>query len=134
MDDRFSLIPVTRKNHTRQHPDVRASRNKHGDLLLVFSPDFLADPDHGLRPGGKVLCGYDPESATLCLSPAPEGAAHARTLGRRQGFAGAAQLVLPAAHVPDGIPNHRHLSISLTWGQNDGGILLTFLSDDGAED
>lgn len=132
MDDRFALIPVTRKNHTRQRPDVRASRNKHGDLLLVFSPDFLADPDHGLRPGGKVLCGYDPKSATLCLSPAPEGTAHARTLGKRQGFAGAAQLVLPAAHVPDGIPNHRHLSISLTCGQEDGGIIIAFLDD--AED
>lgn len=131
MDDRFSLIPVTRKNHTRQHPDVRASRNKHGDLLLVFSPDCLACPEHDLRPGGKVLCGYDPESAALCLCPAPEGAAHARTLGKRQGFAGAAQLVLPAAHVPAGIPNRRHLSISLTCGR-DGGIIIAFLDD--AED
>lgn len=132
MDDRFALIPVTRKSHARQHPDVRASRNNHGDLLLVFSPDCLACPDHDLRPGGKVLCGYDPESAALCLCPAPEGAAHARTLGRRQGFAGAAQLVLPAAHVPDGIPNRRHLSISLTCGRDDGGIIIAFLDD--AED
>lgn len=116
MDDRFTLIPVTCKNHARQHPDVRVSRNKHDDLLLVFSPGFLADPDHGLRPGGKVLCGYDPESAALCLCPAPEGAA---------------QLVLPAAHVPAGIPNRRHLSISLTCGR-DGGIIIAFLDD--AED
>lgn len=132
MDSRFALIPVTRKSHARQHPDVRASRNNHGDLLLVLSPGFLARSDHGLRPGGKVLCGYDPESATLCLCPAPEGASHARTLGRRQGFEGAAQLVIPAAHVPAGIPRRRNLLPALTVG-DDGGILLAFTGADGAE-
>lgn len=134
MDDRFSPIPVTRTTTSRQHPDVRAVRNKAGDLLLIFSPAFLAQGDHELRQGGKALCGYDRDARTLCLCPAPEGAAHARTLGRRQGFAGAAQLVIPARHVPDNLPRQRRLSVRLTGGQEDGGILLTFLNDGVAED
>lgn len=130
MNDTFSLIPVTRTTTSRQRPDVRAIRNKAGDLLFIFSPTFLAQDDHELRPGGKVLCGYDRDARTLCLCPAPEGAAHARTLGRRQGFAGAAQLVLPARHVPDNLPPKRHLSVCLSCGQEDGGVLLEFLETD----
>lgn len=134
MNDTFSLIPVTRTATSRQHPDVRAVRNKAGDLLLIFSPAFLAQGDHALRQGGKALCGYDRDARTLCLCPAPEGAAHARTLGKRQGFEGAAQLVIPARHVPDNLPRQRCLSILLSCGQEDGGILLTFTGDDGAGD
>ena len=134
MNDTFSLIPVTRTAPVRRHPDVRVSRNKAGDLLFIFSPDFLAQDDHELRPGGKVLCGYNRDARTLCLCPAPEGAAHARTLGKRQGFAGAAQLVLPARHVPDNLPRQRRLSTLLTCGREDGGILLTFINDGDVED
>lgn len=104
MNKNFSSIPVTRSMPIRQHPEISLGYNKSGDLVAVFSPDFLSRDDVTLSTGSKVLCGYDAESQQLCIAPAQEGVSGARVLGKRPGFAGAGQLTIAARNLPEGMP------------------------------
>lgn len=104
MLEQFSLIPVTRTVVTRrEHPNVSLFFTKKGDLVFLFSPEFLASDDHMLALGSKVLCGYAAGSGEFLITPAEEGRSNARTIGKRPGFKGAGQLVIPCRNLPEGI-------------------------------
>ena len=104
MLEQFSLIPVTRTVTTRrEHPDVSLFFTKKGDLVFLFSPNFLASDDHKLALGSKVLCGFSSVSGEFLIAPAEEGQSNTRTIGKRPGFNGAGQLIIPAKNLPEGI-------------------------------
>lgn len=104
MLEQFSLIPVTRTVTTRrEHPDVSLFFTKKGDLVFLFSPHFLEDDGQPLALGSKVLCGYAAGSGEFLITPAEEGQSNARTIGKRPGFKGAGQLVIPCRNLPEGI-------------------------------
>ncbi|MDE7065081.1 MAG: hypothetical protein K2O70_06360, partial [Desulfovibrionaceae bacterium] len=101
----FTPITVTRRVTTpRAHADVTAGSNKHGDLVLIFSPAFF-DNCSFLKVGDKVRLGYDAKTARLQIAPPAEGnRANLRVIRARSGFTGAGTLVVSAATLPEALP------------------------------
>ncbi|MCD7983744.1 MAG: hypothetical protein LUG19_05745 [Desulfovibrio sp.] len=126
MNEQFSLIPVTRSMPTRQHPEISLGYNKSGDLVAVFSPDFLSRDDVALSIGSKVLCGYDAENQRLCICPAREGDTGTRVLGKRPGFAGAGQLTLAARNLPADAPKWEGREAFTYALGEDGAVVVNF--------
>lgn len=124
MNTHFTLIPVTRTvKQARNHPHVSLFYTKKGDLVFLFSPAFLGLVEHQVKLGGKVLCGYSAETGEFLVTPAQEGQSNARTIGKRPGFKGAGQLVLPCRNLPEGFP-HWEGRLTPQVSFHEGGFLI----------
>lgn len=96
--DDFAPIPIRRAGPSRAMPPVSAALNGKGDLVLVFSPAFMAEH----RPPPSVLVSWSPATRLLRLAAqSPAGESGTRKIRRRPSCPGAGELRLSALSLAD---------------------------------
>ena len=125
----YSLLPVTRIATTpRAHADITLGFSKRGDLSLIFSPAFLAEPA-ALGVGSKVLIAYSAEAKKLLIAPpSAEQKEHLRMVRKRVGFPGAGYVFVSAQNLPEDMPRPEKQREPVLWEPEENGAVALDLS------
>ena len=126
---RFVTIPVTRTGVKRNLPEISATfAPKSGALILAFSPEFCDkyEAEHGHFRGEAVLCGLDNYRHEMQILVVEKGTPGARTVAKRQGVEGGAQITITAHNLPEDMQRWEGRNVC-TFEHTDEGLIIDLI-------